>query len=443
MKATTAVLAFVPVLSLLLAGCGKERIVSKYPNGKPKLIRTYNPLSIVTPENVRRQQTFFYNGNPESDSYYRDGILHGPYADFWTNGQKKTVGKYRAGKKEGDWESYYNQFTLSSKGAYKNDVKEGTWYGFWENGALKSQSLFAAGKETGTTKEWSAKGEPTAENSCFEANPRGNYVSYYANKTPKEQYECRSGIPYGNYRKQDPDGAVMERGVFDIQGRKDSVWETFHPNGKPASIKRYLGGLEQDSSYAWDEAGRLTEKARFDSGSGERLAYDTLGHLIERRRFLKGQPDGECWIYWPQGGKRSLVNYRDGKPVDMHKWHPNGKPMADGIFANGHRSGEWKDWYETGVLKEISHFQDGALHGERQFFDPKGKLIRSLRYEHGFPADGKIPKGLASPGSLNPIPDSAGAGATNPAKSSRPSVEPADSPHPGSQADTGNKANGG
>jgi antitoxin component YwqK of YwqJK toxin-antitoxin module len=401
-----ASLIFLSLLALLLSGCGTERVTEKYPNGKPKVIKKYNPLSLVTPENLRRQQTFYFNGNKESEGYYRDGLLHGLYEDFWHNGQKKSRGKYKLGKKEGEWEFYYNQFTLSSKGLYKNDLKEGPWNSFWENGALKSQGTFAAGKETGTWKEWSAKGEPTVENSCFESNPQGRYVSFYANKTPKEDYACREGVPSGAYVKKDPDGQVIERGSFDILGRKDSVWEDFHPDGKRSMLKHYSGGLESDSSYAWDEAGRLVERAHFDSGTGERLGYDSLGRLIERRHFTGGQADGECWMYWPSGGKRSLVVYKLGQPLEMRKWHPNGKPMAEGFFAGGHRTGEWKDWYENGILKEISHFQDGGLHGERLFYDAKGKLVRTMRYEHGFPAEGKIPKGLDAPNPAAPPSDS-------------------------------------
>jgi hypothetical protein len=91
-----------------------------------------------------------------------------------------------------------------------------------------------------------------------------------------------------------------------------------------------------------------------------------------------------------------MITYKEGKPVEMRKWHPNGKVMAEGVFRDGHRTGEWKDWYENGALKEISHFQKGGLHGDRLFYDPKGKLVRTMRYEHGFPAEGTIPKGLLS-----------------------------------------------
>ena len=399
-----------PILALLsiaffLMGCAKEKVEAKYPDGKAKVIRTYNSLSVVTPENLRRQQTFFFNGNKESDGYYRDGRLHGQYEDYWHNGQKKSQGKYKKGKKDGEWVFHYNEFTVSSKGLFKNDLKEGEWNAYWQNGDLKSQGAFAAGKEIGTWKEWNAKGELLSVNSCFESISQGKFISYHASKTVKEEYQCRAGVPTGSYLKKDPDGVTVEKGVFDVQGRKDGLWETFHGSDKPATVKRYAGGIEHDSSFAWDANGRLVEKAHFDSGTGERITYDSLGHVLDRTRFLKGQPEGESWSYWPVGNpqagpgpKRSQVTYKNGKPAEMRKWHPNGKPMAEGVFKDGHRAGEWKDWWENGALKEISRFQNGSLHGERLFYDPTGKLMRTTRYEHGYPASGKIPKGLASAG---------------------------------------------
>ncbi|MDQ3003703.1 MAG: hypothetical protein M3Y08_20895, partial [Fibrobacterota bacterium] len=124
------ILALLPI-AIFLMGCAKEKVEAKYPDGKAKVIRTYNPLSVVTPENLRRQQTFFFNGNKESDGYYRDGQLHGLFEDYWHNGQKKSQGKYKKGKKDGEWVFHYNEFTVSSKGRFKNDLKEGEWNAYW------------------------------------------------------------------------------------------------------------------------------------------------------------------------------------------------------------------------------------------------------------------------------------------------------------------------
>jgi antitoxin component YwqK of YwqJK toxin-antitoxin module len=407
--------ALAALAALSLTACGKDKVAEKYPNGKPKLIRTYGFFGGATPDNLTREQAFYFNERKESDAHWKGGKLHGIFEDYWHNGQKKSHGEYRDGRKEGEWEFWYNQFSVSSKGHFKSDLKEGPWTAFWENGELKSQGEFRAGKEIGTWKEWNAKGESVSVNSCFASNDSGSYVSYHANNTVKEEYQCREGVPAGTYVKKDPDGVTVEKGAFDVKGRKHGVWQAFFSEGMRASRKGYVAGLDHDSTWIWDAAGRVKERAFFDSGTGERLGYDSLGNLIERTTFRKGQPEGESWFYWPlilpgepgaksgrmadkPGPKRQLVVYALGKPTTMRKWHPNGKPMAEGQFADGHRSGEWKDWWEDGTLKEVSRFEAGALHGERLFYDPKGKLMRTARYEHGYPAEGRIPKVLGGRG---------------------------------------------
>ncbi len=379
---------------LALTGCAREKIAEKYPNGKPKVIRNYGWIGGETKANMTRERKFYFNDNPESDAEYKDGQLDGRYADFWHNGQKKNVGRYDHGKKRGEWIAYFNQFTVSSKGGFQDDLQEGPWNQYWENGSVRAQGVFLRGKEIGTWKEWDNKGQALVENSCFESNPEGRYQTFHANKSPKEDYDCRAGVPNGAYVKKDPDGAVLERGSFDAQGKKDGLWETFNPEGKKESLRHYLQGEENDSVYAWDAKGRLRERGFFAGGSGERLTYDTLGHLIGRQRLKAGRPDGEGWAYWPSGANRSQVIYQNGVPAALKKWHANGKLMAEGQFRDGKRAGAWQDYFDNGKLAEVTHYVDGVMHGDQLFYDVTGKLTRTQRYEHGYPAEGKVPAAL-------------------------------------------------
>jgi antitoxin component YwqK of YwqJK toxin-antitoxin module len=381
--------------ALTLAGCGRDKVEERYPKGEAKLIRTYSWPG----GKVEREQTFYFNGHKEKDAHYRNGALHGEFTDFWHNGQKKSHGKYVEGKKQGEWEFYFNQFTPSSKGVFKDDQKDGPWNQYWENGALRSQGSYRNGNETGVWKEWNAKGELTLVNSCFEANDTGSYASFHANKTPKEDYRCVKGRPTGAYARKDPDGAIVERGAFDSLGRKDGVWEAFHGDGSKASHASYRGGAQVDSSMAWYEGGGIKERGFFQDGTGELLGYDSLGHrLIERRHLRNGSPEGESRTYFPDGKPRSLVVYKDGLPVEMRKWHPNGKLWAEGGFSRGQRNGEWRVFDEHGVPMETSRYKDGIMDGEQLFYDSLGRLVRTQRYEHGYPAAGKIPSGLLGAG---------------------------------------------
>ena len=384
------------LVSFFLSGCGKEKVTEKYPNGKSKVVRNYGWIGGESKENLKRERVYYFNGNLESDTRFKSGQRHGDYHDFWHNGQKKSDGQFVKGKKEGTWLFFFNQFTPSAKGVFKADLKEGTWRQFWETGASRAEGDFHQGKEIGLQKEWDVKGDILIENSCFESNPSGLYHSYYPSKTPKEEYGCTKGLPDGLYTRKDMDGMIVEKGHFDSAGRKDSVWETFHPDGKRASLKHLRQGFEFDSSFVWDLAGRLRERAYFDSGTGEHLRYDSLGHLVERQHFFKSHPEGESWTYYTNGNKHALVLYKEGLPTELHKWYANGKLRTEGQFTQGKYSGEWKEYGENGTLLQSSQYQDGTLHGLQLFYDTNGKLTRTLRYEHGYPAEGKIPAALAA-----------------------------------------------
>jgi uncharacterized protein len=383
-------------VAILLIGCDRTKVTEKHVNGKPKAIRTYTLFGAKTETHLKRLQTFYSNGNKEADTHYRHAKRHGPYLDYWQNGQKKSEGRFEAGNKEGEWVFYYNQFTVSARGHFKENLKVGRWHQYWENGDPKAEGNFHAGKEIDTLKEWNVKGEPMVENACFETNEHGSYRNFNPNKSIKEDYACHFGVPVGVYTRKDADGQVIEKGVFDEKGRKEGAWEVFNSDQGRASLKHYHQGLENDSSFAWDAAGRLSERGFFKDGQGERFHYDSLGHLIEKQYFAQSHPEGEAWVYYPTGVKRSLVVYKDGLPAELHKWHANGKLKGEGLYQAGLRTGQWKEYGENGMLLESSEYQAGILHGQHMFYDGHGKLTRTLRYEHGYPAEGKIPAALAA-----------------------------------------------
>lgn len=399
--------------ALVLAGCGRNKVVERYPKGDVKLMRTYGWGGKVT-----REQAFYFNGHKERDAHFKDSVLDGDYTEFWHNGQKRAQGRYAAGKKQGEWEFFFNQYVPASKGVFKDDQKEGEWLSFWENGTLRSRGSYRNGNDTGVRKEWNNKGELLLENSCFEANDTGRYASFHANRTPKEDYPCVKGRPVGPYARKDPDGTVVERGTFDSLGRKEGLWETFHAGGAPASRASYHMGLQEDSALAWyadgvgTRPGSVKERGFYKDGTGELLGYDSLGHrLMERRQLKNGLPEGESRTYYPDGKPKSLVVYKDGQPAEMRRWHPNGKVWAEGAFLRGQREGDWKQFDERGRPKETSHYKNGVQEGDQLFYDSLGRLVRTQRYEHGYPASGKIPAGLGNTAVTGALPRDTGAGA--------------------------------
>lgn len=50
---------------------------------------------------------------------YQDGIVHGPYIDFWSNGRVACEGHFENGKREGIWHFYNKDGTVNEIVVFK------------------------------------------------------------------------------------------------------------------------------------------------------------------------------------------------------------------------------------------------------------------------------------------------------------------------------------
>jgi len=59
-----------------------------------------------------------------------------------------------------------------------------------------------------------------------------------------------------------------------------------------------------------------------------------------------------------------------------------------GVFKNGLRDGNHKEWFRNGNLKDEIHYKNGLKDGEFKYWDDRGQLLKSGHYKnnelHGF-----------------------------------------------------------
>ena|ERR1700694_3718813 len=53
------------------------------------------------------------NGQPLLEITYDQGVVHGPYLEFWSNGRVATEGQFHEGMQEGIWHFYHKDGTFS------------------------------------------------------------------------------------------------------------------------------------------------------------------------------------------------------------------------------------------------------------------------------------------------------------------------------------------
>lgn len=103
------------------------------------------------------------DGSPQHDyiGYYNDGkikykrslygvqgLLDGPYLEFYRNGNMKRYRNYILGKLEGDYSEYYENGVDSIKATFKSNVLIGKFQSYYKTGQLASMGGYYNQKES-------------------------------------------------------------------------------------------------------------------------------------------------------------------------------------------------------------------------------------------------------------------------------------------------------
>lgn len=89
---------------------------------------------------------FYSNGHKKMETFYKNGLLHGP-ATFWNiNGQVISESWFLDGLRCGKSYWYYASGNLYSVQTYRNNVRDGLQTFFYENGTPKTILLYKQGK---------------------------------------------------------------------------------------------------------------------------------------------------------------------------------------------------------------------------------------------------------------------------------------------------------
>ena len=90
---------------------------------------------------------------------------------------------------------------------------------------------------------------------------------------------------------------------------------------------------------------------------------------------------------WFEDGTPQKVLYyrvnsnRDSILVKSVEYHPNQNIFIEGCYKNGKREGEWKSWYDNGILWSVGNFNEGIQVGKTMTYYENGNLRYSGMYD--------------------------------------------------------------
>ena len=91
-------------------------------------------------------------------------------------------------------------------------------------------------------------------------------------------------------------------------------------------------------------------------------------------------------MYFDRSGrKRSVEEWRSGELNGLSEtYYPNGKVAERTNWQDGTQIGEWKQFFEDGVLKAEADYQNGEPEGSMKYYYPNGKLEISGKIRNSF-----------------------------------------------------------
>jgi antitoxin component YwqK of YwqJK toxin-antitoxin module len=137
------------LIIVVMSACGpklQERVIEKYPDGKPKRVQYYTP---ETENSYLAREVFYYeNGQKKMDGEYnKDKKKHGKWLYWREDGKKWSEGYFYEGKDDGWRTTWHENGGKHYEGRYNKGVRIGTWKFYDESGKMVKEIDYNKEKE--------------------------------------------------------------------------------------------------------------------------------------------------------------------------------------------------------------------------------------------------------------------------------------------------------
>lgn len=106
--------------------------------------------------------------------------------------------------------------------------------------------------------------------------------------------------------------------------------------------------------------------------------------VVYEGRFVNDKPVGEFRYFYPDGKLKTLMTYSSGSDeTPSVSYHVNGKKMAEGVYRQKQKNGEWRYYNDLEVLMSEEYYDNGKSVGTWKNYYDDGKLLEVFSWKNG------------------------------------------------------------
>ncbi|MDB5256929.1 MAG: phophatidylinositol-4-phosphate 5-kinase [Chitinophagaceae bacterium] len=185
---------------------------------------------------------------------YKDGVLNGPYLEYYSNGNVKTDAHYVKGELEGVRKHFFENGKMKAEETYKGGKRNGLYKYYYKNGNVETERYFQNGLKHGMYTQYYKNGKPEFTYNYSQDKMQGENKEYYDNGQVKYIAFFDQGDPAVGLQEFTKDGEVINNdfAIFTKEENTLALKQSYKYVFNIASssdIKLYEGQLRENKYF--------------------------------------------------------------------------------------------------------------------------------------------------------------------------------------------------
>jgi antitoxin component YwqK of YwqJK toxin-antitoxin module len=229
-------------------------------------------------------ESFFSDGNRETNFVFRNDTAIGDYAEYYHSGQLKAKGNLNPYGGKSIMESFYENGKPQAIEARMDGIRTG-FKEYDENGFLIKERQIINGQFLGANYYYTDEGKMLSKGEMLEDKKHGKYEYFYGSGKRKT-LETYSNDTILSETIWNENGKLSVENVYK-NGTKNGVCKEYYITGNIRVEQMYVNGVEEGPYKSYFNSGKIYNDGQFKDGelTGDLKFYSEKGELTRTKKY--------------------------------------------------------------------------------------------------------------------------------------------------------------